>query len=100
MYGERVDQVEHGSFTPLVFSSCGGMSPEANLVVKRIADAMASKRKESYSKVVCWMRCCLAFSLATSAIRCVRGSRSVRRHQVNLVPVDLVQAAEARLARH
>ena len=75
------------------------MSPEANIVVKRIADALVSKRKESCSKVVCWMRCCLAFSLATSAIRCVRGSRSVRRRQVNLVPVDLVQA-EARLARH
>ena len=98
-YGERVNQVEHGSFTPLVFSSCGGMGPEADIVVKRIADALASKRKESYSKVVCWMRCCLAFSLARSAIRCVRGSRSVRRRHINLVPVDLVQA-EAHLGTH
>ena len=35
-------------------SSCGGMGPEADIVVKRIADALASKRKESYSKVV-WL---------------------------------------------
>ena len=41
----------------------------------------------------------LAFSLARSAIRCVRGSRSVRRRRFDLAPVDLVQA-EVRLARH
>ena len=33
-YGERVNEVEHGSFTPLVFSSCGGMGPEAAVVIK------------------------------------------------------------------
>ena len=91
-YGERINTVEHGSFTPLIFSSCGGMGPEAKIAINRIADALAAKRKECYSKVVCWMRCCLAFSLARSAIRCIRGSRSVRRRAQRLVPVDLVDA--------
>ena len=95
-YGERINEVEHGSFTPLVFSTCGGMGQEASVVLKRLADALATKRSESYSRVVNWMRCCLAFSLARSALRCVRGSRSTRRGAHRLAPVDLVQA-EARM---
>ena len=91
-YGERVMEVEHGSFTPLVFSTCGGMGQEASVVVKRLADALAMKRNESYSWVITWMRRCLAFSLARSAIHCVRGSRSTRRRTQRQAPVDLVQA--------
>ena len=67
-YGERVAEVEHGSFTPMVFSACGGMGMEATVVIKKIADALATKRGESYSKVVTWMRCHLAYSFARPAI--------------------------------
>ena len=95
-YGERINEIEHCSFTPLVFSTCGGMGREASVVVKRLADALATKRDESYSHVVCWMRCCLAFSLARSAIRCVRGSRSIHRGALCQAPVDLIRA-EARM---
>ena len=73
--------------------SCDGMGQEASVVVKKLADALAMKRNETYSRVVTWMsRCCLAFSLARSAIRCVRGSRSMRHWTQRLEPVDLVQA--------
>ena len=91
-YREQIREVEHGSFTPLVFSSCGGMGQEAAVVVKRLADAIATKRNESYSRVMIWMRCCLAFSLARAAIRCVRGSRSIRRKKHYQGPADLVMA--------
>ena len=92
-YGDRIREVEHGSFTPLVFSSCGGMGQEASVVLKKLADALASKRNEYYSHVLGWLRCCLAFSLARSAIRCIRGSHTIHRgphHQQG--PVDLVLA--------
>ena len=95
-YGQRIIEVEHGSFTPLVFSACGGMGQEASVVVKRLADALAMKRNENYSRVITWMRCCLAFSLARSAIRCERGSRSISRRTHRQAPVDLV-LAEARM---
>jgi len=42
-YGERINVVEHGSFTPLVFSAYGRMGREATVVVKRLASALASK---------------------------------------------------------
>ena len=73
-YGERIREVEHGSFTPLVFSSCGGIGPEAKIAVSSLAAAMAERRDEPYSRVLHWLRCCLSFSLARSTIRCVHGS--------------------------
>ena len=62
------------------------------MVVKKLADTLAMKRNETYNCVVTWMRCCLAFSLARSAIRCVHGSRSTCHRTQRLEPVDLVQA--------
>ena len=37
-YGQRVREVEQGIFTPLVFSSTGGMGQEATVFYKRLAD--------------------------------------------------------------
>ena len=71
----RVAEVEHGSFTPMVFSACGSMGTKATVVIKKTADALANKHGKSYSKVVGWMRCHLAYSLARSAVKCVWGSR-------------------------
>ncbi len=90
-YGERIRDIEHGSFTPLVFSSCGGMGQEATVVVKKLASSLAARRNEIYSHVIGWLRSCLAFSLARSAIRCIRGSRTLRR-KTDLAPVSLVRA--------
>lgn len=93
-YNERILQVEHGSFTPLIFSACGGMGREAQAMIRKLAQKMADKRNESYPKVITWIRCRLAFSLARSAIRCIRGSRSIRRchDEATHTPVDLVLA--------
>ena len=67
-YEERVREVEHGSFSPLVFSAAGGMG--------RLASLLAEKRGNSYSSTLHWLRCRLNFSLLRSAIMCIRGSRS------------------------
>ena len=87
-YSERINVVEHGSFTPLVFSTCDGMGHEATVAIKRLATTLAFKRNESRN------RCHLPFSLARSAICCVRGSRFIKCKalQHGLAPVDLVCA--------
>ncbi len=73
------------------------MGREATVAVKRLADALALKRRETYSHVMNWLRCRLSFSLARSAIRCVRGSRTIKRRSPSvLAPVALV-CAEAHL---
>ena len=89
-YGNWIREVEHGSFTPLVFSSCGGMGQEASVVLKKLVDAIAAKHNKNYSHVIGWWWCYLAFSLARLAIRCIRGSRSIRCGPHHQAPVDLV----------
>ena len=43
---KRVREIEHGSFSPLVFSTAGGMGPIATTVYKSL---IADKRQEPYS---------------------------------------------------
>ena len=50
IYDERVREIEHGSFSPLVFSTSGGMSTTATVVFKRIASRIARKQDKPYSK--------------------------------------------------
>ena len=75
-YGERVREIEHGVFTPLVLSTTGGLGIEATTFYKRLADLISSKQDKPYSTVMCWLRCRLSFAILRCAIMCIRGSRS------------------------
>ena len=74
-YSERIQQVDHGTFTPLVFTTSGGMSSKAKCFYSRLADLMALKKHQPRSHVVAWMRCRLSFSLLRSSLLCLRGTR-------------------------
>ena len=52
-YGERVREVEHGVFTPLVLSTTGGLGREATTFYKRFTDLITSKQQKHYSNVMC-----------------------------------------------
>ena len=96
-YGHRVRDIEHGVFTPLVFSSTGGMGREATVFYRRLADMLAAHWGQDYSQTISWLRCCLSFALLQCAIMCVRGSRSSAHHPM-LGPLDLsVVLAKSRL---
>ena len=75
-YEQRVREVEHGTFTPLVMFASGGLARQAITFYKRLADLLAIKHNQPYSKTMNWLRCRLTFSLLRSAIQCIRGSRS------------------------
>ena len=77
-YEERVIEVEHASFTPLVFTVAGGMGKAAQVFYNRIAEMIADSRGQPKSVIVAWMRTLLSFSLVRSAVRCVRGTRTGR----------------------
>ena len=61
-YGQHVCDVEHSLFTPLVFSSTGGMGNEATTFYKRLADMMSWRQQKPYSVVINWLRCRLSFA--------------------------------------
>ena len=50
-------EIEHGSFSPLVFSAAGGMGPSTTVVYKRLASLLAEKQGRAYSSTLHWLRC-------------------------------------------
>ena len=81
-YNQRVLEVENNVFTPLVFSTSGGMSKECTVFYKRLVNLPSKKKNEPYSVIMGWLRCRLNFALLRSSILCVRGSRSSKQHPI------------------
>lgn len=79
-YINRVINVEKASFTPLIFTTTGGMGPECERLNKRLAEMIALKQREQYSQVMAHIRTRLRFALLKAtlvAVRGIRGRRSV-----------------------
>lgn len=66
-YEERIREVQHSSFTPLVFSEA------MFYIYKRLAAFIAEKQNDLYSSTLCWIHCLVSFCLLTSAIQCIWG---------------------------
>ena len=98
-YEQRVREVEHGSFTPLVMSLSGGCANAANITYKRLATMLAEKWEQPYCSTLAYMRCKLSFALLRSSIQCIRGARSAggRAFKQTPLPTDLV-VAEANIS--
>ena len=88
-YNNRIMQVEKGSFTPLIFSTTGGMGPECARYHKRVAELIANKRGELYSDVVSHMRTRIRFALLKSILIAIRGERGRRRNVREAPMADL-----------
>ena len=70
--------IEHGTFTPLVFSLNGVMSKECSMFHKYLAQKIANKTNERYEKIIAIIRCKLSFMILRSCLMCIRGSRSYK----------------------
>ena len=80
-YNRRVMEVEHGTFTPLVFSTSGVMAHECSIFHKTLAEKLAEKRNERYEEVVRYLRVKFSFLALKSTLLCLRGSRTVAKVQ-------------------
>ena len=82
LYNERVIQIEKGTFTPLVFSTSGGMSNETGKFLKRLALLLSSKTGQDYSHCITFLRKRLRFDLLRTCVISLRGYRgaSVSTH--------------------
>ncbi|KAG0714431.1 hypothetical protein GWK47_014173 [Chionoecetes opilio] len=87
-YGERIQHVDQGSFTPLVLTTSGGMGPKVKCFYSRLADVMAEKKHQPRSHVVAWMRCRLSLSLLRSALLCLRGTRYSAPTTIDIAGLD------------
>ena len=78
-YNQRIMQVEHGTFTPLVFTTSGVMAPECLLYHKALAHKISEKKGERYDDIIRFMRMRLSFLCVKSTLLCLRGSRPNNR---------------------
>ena len=81
--------MEHGCFTPLVFSTSGGMGKAATIVYKRLTNLLSIQCNIPYPTLMGWLRCTLNFPLLKSSMMCSRGSRSHSGHPASHAPADL-----------
>ena len=87
-YLKRVLEIEHGTFTPLVMGTNGGMGKECSRFLTSLAQKLAEKQNEEYGIIVSWIRTRLSFEILKSAILCVRGSRAPFRKHDNEAVLD------------
>jgi len=74
-------EIEQGTFTPLVFSTTGGMAEECRRYHSRLAELLAIKNGEDYSTTIAWVRTKVSFAILGAALLCLRGSRTIKRRK-------------------
>ncbi len=95
-YNQRVLQVEKGSFTPLVFSTAGGMAPEATRFFKHLAQKISIRKNQKYSDVIAFIRRRLRFDLLKTCIislRGFKGKQTVKAQDVEELDLNLRRQA-------
>ena len=75
-YNNKIMNIEHCPFTPLVFSMNGGMAKECLKFHKFVAEKIAKKSGCRYEKVLSIIKCKLSFLILCASLMCVRGSPS------------------------
>ena len=67
-YNDRIMNIEHGTFTPLIFALNGGVGTECSIFHKHLAERIASKTKDKYDclLILNWIRCKISFMVAHS----------------------------------
>ena len=90
-YNQRVIEIEHGSFTPLVMSAYGGVSRETERFMSKLATKIAEKKDVPISTISNYIRTKLSFLLIRSQVLCIRGSRKLWKHNMDVQEAEVVQ---------
>ena len=85
LYNRRILEVEHASFTPLIFTIHGAMSTECRTFVSKLSELLAIKRDLPKS----WVRTKISFALIRSMLICLRGSCSIKSSTMAINDIDV-----------
>ena len=66
-YNQRVIQLEHGTFTPLIFTLYGGAGRAADNLIKVLANKLSSKQSTHNSIMTNWLRTKVSLELVRAA---------------------------------
>ena len=96
-YNDRVLQVEKATFTPLVFSTTGGMGNEAVKFFMHLSEKISHKTGQSYSDTVAFVRRRLRFDLLKTCVislRGFRGKHNSKTPEMESLDLNLLPKAE------
>ena len=90
MYNHRVIQIEHGQFTPLVFSTTGGMAKECSCFLKKLSEKLSQKTNQKYSDTVNFVRRRIRIELLKTCLIAIRGHRGrFFQRPINMEDLDI-----------
>ena len=97
LYNSRVIEVEHGKFTPLVFSTTGGMSRECTFFLKKLSEKLSQKSNQKYSDTISFVRRRLRVELLRTCLIAIRGHRGrFFERPINMDELDINLVADRR----
>ena len=90
-YNQRVIQVEHGSFTPIVMSAYGGYGRETERFLSQLIHKISEKKDVPLSSISNYIRTKLSFILVKAQVMCIRGSRKLwKQSSVDIQEAEVV----------
>ena len=75
VYNDRIIQVEKSTFTPLVFSTSGGIGRETETLHKRLVKLISDKKGTHYCGTMSHVRRKLLFPILRTTLAAIRGFR-------------------------
>ena len=91
-YNERVINIEHGSFTPVVLSAFGGFGRETSKFISTLISKISERHDLQLSSVANYIRTKISFELVRSQIMCIRGSRRRRKIEIEAEEIQVVES--------
>ena len=88
-YASRILEVEQGTFTPLVFTTTGGMSDECQRYHSWLAELISAKKQDNYATTMSWIRTKVSFAILRTALVCLRGTGPRQGRRANVQENDL-----------
>ena len=92
-YNDRIIKIEHGSFTPVVLSSYGGLGRESSCFLSKLIEKIANKQDTETSLVANFVRTKVSFELVRSQVACIRGSRSLKKISMDVKEIEVVEVS-------
>ena len=92
-YNQRVIEVEHGSFTPIVMSAFGGCGRETNRFISEVVSKLSEKKDIPTSVMSNYVRTKLSFDLVRAQVMSVRGSRRLWASKIDTDEAEVVHYA-------
>ena len=90
-YNQRVIQVEHGSFTPIVLSAFGGFGKETSRFISNLVRKISDKHDLPTSTVANYVQTKISYTLIRAQVMCIRGSRTRRKIVIDTKEIEVVE---------